>query len=474
MKGLPNLGIILILALSACALEPRPKAIESRSIAQALSPYVKVNARRIAIIDVTLITGDGGPALSSQDIVIADGLIESTGPTGTLEITEDTLIIKASGHSLIPGIIGMHNHTHIPGTALMDYTAPRLYLASGVTTIATAGSADAAKEIRLAKSIMDGEIPGPFIVPSAPYVTGPGGNGPMTKPNSTKAAKVFVDTWSERGAKWIKLYRHTDPDIARTIIDQAHRRGLKVTGHLCSITYGEAAAMGIDSLEHGLNPATDFAKDKPYGKCVGSRASKVVLSPDSPEIAALIATLIDHDVTLTSTLAILESGFPHRPQGEARALKVLTPENRETYKERQARLKAGAANTTSTPKYWDLLLSFEKQFVDAGGHLVAGPDTGRHILPGFGDQRNLELLTEAGFSVEAAVRIMTFNGAKTLGIDDIKGLIKPGYAADLVLVKGDLTKAVSSIRNTQTVFRDGIGYDPVSLIKDVEGQVGRR
>ncbi|MGB5557054.1 MAG: amidohydrolase family protein, partial [Paracoccaceae bacterium] len=388
------------------------------------------------------------------------------------EVPVGAQVIDLSGRTLIPGLVGMHNHTHMPGNTLMSFSAPRLYLAGGVTTMTTAGSADPIGEFQLASAIDAGEIPGPHIFPSAPYITGQGGNGPMAKPANDEQARAFVNEWADRGATWFKLYRHTDPDIAAAIIDEAHTRGLKVTGHLCSITYREAASMGIDSLEHGLNPASDFVSDKPPGVCVPSREPKSALDPAGPEIGALIDQLVTEGVTLTSTLAILETSFPHRPQADDRTLAAMSPSARDAYGQRQAQLVESAATTSSTSAYWELLLTFERRFVRSGGTLVAGPDTGRHILPGFGDQRNFELLVDAGFSVSETVQIMTHNGAVTLGIGDHVGLIAPGYQADILVVEGNLQDDSSGIRDLRIVFKQGVGFDPDRLIADVQGQVG--
>jgi len=443
----------------------------SPKITNQLEPYVSVSSSNVLLKNALVFVGDGKDPLANHSVLISGDRIAEIGPIGTIAPPEGTRIIDLEGHSIMPGIVGMHNHTHMPGVTLMRYTAPRLYLAGGVTTIQTTGSANALGEIELAGLIDNGSVPGPTIFPTAPYITGPDGNAVMDKPLTEIEARTFVRTWADNGATWIKLYRHTDPDIAKIIIDEAHKLNLKVTGHLCSITFREAAFMGIDSIEHGFNAATDFVEDKPVGKCVGSRSSKVDLDMNGPEVQGLIKVLVEEDVTLTSTLTILESGVAHRPKAEARALKAMSPENLERYKARKLRLIDNPSKT-STPQFWNRIVQFERQFVAAGGHLVAGPDTGRHVLPGFGDQRNFELFVESGFSVPQAVQIMSHNGAVTLGIGEEVGLIKPGLQADLIVILGDLAADPSAVKKTTIVFKKGIGYDPQKLLSDVEGKVG--
>jgi hypothetical protein len=447
----------------------------SSSRAYALSPPdYDADQPSLLLRNATVFVGDGGAALQNHAILIQGNKIVDVAPTGEIESLPGSTVLDLSGKSVIPGIVGMHNHTHMPGTRLLDFTAPRLYLAAGVTTIQTAGSADADGELELARAIEDGEVPGPRIFASAPYVNGPAARGPMFVAESAEDAREFVNTWADRGVSWFKLYRHTDPATAAVVIDEAHRLGLKVAGHLCSITYAESIEIGIDRLEHGLNPATDFVHDKKPGECVSSRTSKLGMDPDGNAIDELIQKLVDSGVTITSTLAILESGFPHRPQADARSLSALEPTRVKAYEARQKALEISRDNTTWTPGYWDLLISFERRFHAAGGRLVAGPDTGRHVLPGFGDQRNFELLVESGFSIAEVVQIMSHNGALELGIGDTVGLLSKAYLADLVVIDGDLAADASRIRNVEIVFKGGTRYDSRDLIDDVSGQVGLR
>ncbi|WP_167285139.1 amidohydrolase family protein [Marilutibacter alkalisoli] len=413
----------------------------------------------VALVGVLLIDGTGRQAVPDQTVVIGDGRIIAVGDSATTPVPASAHRLDLPGHTVIPGIVGMHNHTHMPGVPLMAYTAPRLYLASGVTTIATAGSADADGEIALAAAVAAGTVPGPRIFPSAPYLTGPGGNAPMFKPSSPEETRAFVSEWAGRGATWIKLYRHVQPEIAAAAIDQAHALGLKVAGHVCSLTFAEAARMGIDSLEHGLLAATDFVEDKRPGDCVSNRASLSGLEMDGDEVAGLIAVLVREKVTLTSTLAIGETHFPHRPQADGRTLAAMSPELIDAYRARQAHLRE-SHDGPYQPALFSKMLAFEKMFVAAGGRLVAGPDTGRHVLPGFGDQRNLELLVEAGFDVPGAIRIMTANGAEVLGIADQVGTVQPGLQADLVILAGDLVHEPAAIERPTLVFKRGTAFDP--------------
>lgn len=423
----------------------------------------RVEAQATALVGVTVIDGSGEPARRDQTVLVRDSLISVVGPRDDVVIPRDATILRLDGHTVIPGIVGMHNHLHMPGNTFLGEEGARLYLAAGVTTIMTAGSAEATSELALADAIATGRVAGPRIVPSAPYVTGPGGNGPMDKPATPEAARAFVREWVGRGARWFKLYRHTEPHIARALITEAHAHGAKVTGHLCSITFAEAAAMGIDGIEHGLISATDIVADKPAGECVSNAAALAELNLDSDEVQALVETLVRRRVTLTSTLAIIESHFPHRPQGDARALQAMAAAWQAAYAERQQSLRANAARSRYTPELLMRLVTFERMFAAAGGRLLVGPDPGRHVLPGFGDQRNFELLVEFGYATETAIQMMTANGAVALGEADRFGLLERGMLADLVVLDGDLARDASAIRETRLVMSRGVRHDPERL-----------
>ena len=230
--------------------------------------------------------------------------------------------------------------------------------------------------------------------------------------------------------------------------------------------------MSIDGIEHGLIASSDFAEDKPQGECILARNSVADLELTDARVGDLIDLLVLRNVSLTSTLAIIESHFAGRPQGDERSLELMSPEWRQRYEQRQRRLTASEADTVMTLALFAKLMEFERMFVKAGGRLVMGPDPGRHVLPGFGNQRGFELLVEAGFTVPEALQIATTNGAEALGIGDDVGQATPGFVADLAVLRGDLAADPAAIRNVEIVFKEGIGYDPERLIANLKGRVG--
>jgi imidazolonepropionase-like amidohydrolase len=262
-------------------------------------------------------------------------------------------------------------------------------------------------------------------------------------------------------------------------IKEAHRHGLKLTGHLCSVTYPEAVALGIDNLEHGFFVNTQLDPDKQADKCSDGVGTPTLLkmTPGSPEANPLIKLLVDRHVAITSTLPVFEQSVPLHAPLQARQMDVLTPQAKESYLYLR-NLTAGRAGTKRAEEAAQAYKNdegLERQFVAAGGLLIAGPDpTGNGgVIPGFGDQREIELLVEAGFTPVEAVRIATLNGASYLGLSDRIGSIAPGKNADLVIVKGNPAANINDIENVILVFKDGVAYDSAKLLRSVKGRFGQ-
>jgi imidazolonepropionase-like amidohydrolase len=261
----------------------------------------------------------------------------------------------------------------------------------------------------------------------------------------------------------------------RAAIEEAHKRGLKITGHLCSITYTEAAELGIDDLEHGFFVNTELDPGKKPDTCPSTMGDPTLerMDPNGSEAQRLFKTLVAHHVAITSTLPVFEHSVPGRPPLEKRVLDVMTPEAREAYLYARNRRAAAAADREA--RLFKRDMDLERAFVKAGGLLLAGPDpTGNGgTVPGFGDQREVELLVEAGFTPVEAIQIATLNGAVYLGRQDRVGSIAPGKNADLEVVVGNPAVRIQDIQNVKLVFNDGIGFDPAKLIDSVKGRYGQ-
>ena len=362
----------------------------------------------------------------------------------------------------------------------MTFSAPRLYLANGVTTMRTTGSVETYTDLSLKREIDAGRLIGPHLDVTGPYLEGPGAFfiqvHEITSPDDAGKEVAF---WADQGVNSFKAYMHITRAELKAAIDEAHRHHLKVTGHLCSVTYPEAVELGIDNLEHGFFVNTQLDPGKQPDQCPDTAGDPTItaMTPGSPEANALIKLLVDHHVAVTSTLPVFAQGVPLHEPLQARQMDVLSPQAKESYLYLR-NLTASAAGTPGgehQAQAYKNDLGLERQFVAAGGLLLAGPDpTGNGgVIPGFGDQREVELLVEAGFSPVEAVHIATLNGATYLGLADRIGSIAPGKNADLILVRGNPASNIGDIEKVEIVFKDGVGYDSAKLLRSVKGRYGQ-
>ena len=446
--------------------------------AQDLSQFTAVQAPIIALTNVKVIDGTGGPPSVRQTIIIRDDKIEAIGPSSGARIPADAEVLDLTGHTVIPGLIGLHNHSYYTGgrgrAAQLSFSGSRLYLASGVTTIRTTGARQPYAEINLKKEIEEGRAIGPTIFATGPYLTGEQGPERMVRLEGPEQARRVVRYWAEEGVDWFKAYTWISRAELGAAIDEAHRQGIKVTAHLCSVGYREAVALGIDNLEHGLYANSEYALNKQPDECPsGFRNSYADLDIQGPEVQATFRDMIDNNVAMTSTLVVYEASVSGRPPIDERVFEMLAPEIAEEV--RQMSIEFRAERRGSSPAVFAKAMEYERAFVEAGGLLAAGVDpTGYGAAPpGLGDQRNYELLLEAGFTARQVVQIMSANGAKVLGIDDDVGTVEAGKTADLVVIEGDL-EAVGNLRGTKIVFRHGIAWDSTKLLDSIRGIVGIR
>jgi imidazolonepropionase-like amidohydrolase len=480
MRPLIGTFFLLVSLCSAQTLSPQVKA------------FVKVEPGVVALTHVRVIDGTGAAARDDQTIILNKTKIETVGAASTVNLPKDAQVLDLHGYTVIPGLVGMHDHMFYPvGGAMfaeMGFSFPRLYLAGGVTTIRTTGSLEPYTDLEIKKNIDSGETPGPKIHVTGPYLEGAGSWAlQMHQLTGPDDATKTVNYWLDEGVDNFKAYMFITPAELSAAIAAAHKRGAKVTGHLCSIGFRQAADLGIDDLEHGLLVDTEFFPWKKPDECKTTPQDPgfiATLDVNSGPLHDMILYLVQKHVAVTSTLPVFEMGsFAGRPTIQQRVLDALAPDARTTLlsnKVRSAdasRLKQMFGTETSPwgPAF-KKEMEFEHAFSKAGGLLLAGLDpTGMGgIIAGFGDQREVELLVEAGFSPVEAIHIATANGAQFLGELDRMGTIAPGKQADLVVIKGDPSQKIEDIENVETVFKDGVGYDSAKLIESVRGTVGSR
>ena len=465
-------------ALGALLLVPALATAQRPTLSPAVKQYVTVDTPVVALTHVRVIDGTGAAPKEDQTLIIRDGNIVALGAARSTRAPDGAQVMDLTGKSVIPGLVMMHEHLYYPtgpGVYGADYVSfSRLYLAGGVTSMRTGGNVGGYADLNLAAAIKTGNQVGPWIDATAPYVNGPSPFTQMYALKDSADARRFVAFWADAGATSLKAYMNITRAELAAAVDEAHRRGLRITGHLCSVTYREAADLGIDDLEHGFFVATDFVKEKQPDVCPGQNLGMMALGTvdaKSPEFTSLVQYLIAHHVAVTSTQTVFETFAPGRPVPPG--LEVLDPILKTRFEQQYEHVQH---DTTLSlfGKLLELDQAMERVFFRAGGLLLAGTDpTGAGgVIPGYSDQREAELLVESGLTPLEAIKVCTLNGATYLGRADRVGSIAVGKQADLVVIDGNPATTIADIAHVTLVFKQGVGYDPAKLIDSVRGKVG--
>jgi imidazolonepropionase-like amidohydrolase len=472
--------LIMLAALAATSFAQTTFSDETKK-------FIEYNDSITVFKNALLIDGKGNAAKPHQTVIISKQKIDWVGDDEKAIIPKEANIIELNGKTLMPGLVMLHEHMYISAHTInpvyahlrqVPFSFPRLYLAAGATTIRTCGSIEPYSDLRIKKDIDLGLIPGPSIELTGPYIEGMASRFPqMKQQKSPEEATAFVNYWADQGFTSFKAYIGVDKPILKAAIDAAHKRKLKITGHLDAVTYREAATLGMDNLEHGFIVSTDFVagkkeNERPAAGIAIKSLGNVDIQSDS--VKQLIQFLIDRKVGITSSLAVFEGATTTQPQPNEEAINAMSPDTRDFYLKRLV-----AAKSAKGPTDWDKAFAkaskMEKLFYDMGGLLTVGTDpTGNGgTLAGYGNWRAIELLVEAdGFTPLEAIKIATLNGAVALGFDKTIGTVEPGKAADLLVIDGDPSKNISDLRKVQYVFKTGVGYNSKKLFDSVKGKIG--
>jgi imidazolonepropionase-like amidohydrolase len=465
MRHLQFLSLALLTATTGCALE-----------ATSIREFIMVDSPIVVLKHVRVIDGTGAAGRANQTIVIRHGHIADVGDSDTIIAPPNAQIFDLPGRTVVPGYVMLHEHLSFTpdgrDEVSVRFSFPRLYLAGGATTIRTAGSAGFKDDVALKLAVEQKEVPGPRFDLTSPYLDEFGFPWPFQSKRSR--GRTRARTWANHGATSFKVYDQMTREELAGVIEEAHERHLKVTGHLCAVTFSEAADLGIDSIEHGLWTATDFVAEKEPDVCPPSKiALEGVLSAQQWQIDKLIYKLVGRGVAVTSTLAVFETFLANREPAPPEAIELLDTRIQQRYLQHRADL-ASAPPTRVWHRLLEKEMAFELAFSKAGGLLLAGSDPTGHggVVAGFSNQREIELLVEAGFTPIEAIHIATLNGARALGLETEIGSVVNGKRADLVVLRGNPEDTISAVTHVETVFKDGIGYDVAKIRASVKGVVG--
>jgi Imidazolonepropionase and related amidohydrolases len=335
-----------------------------------VAPFVSVNAPVVALTHARLVDGTGTPARADQTIVISGGRITAVGPSAGTPVPAGAQTIDVTGHTVMPGQVGLHEHTYFGGVkrlTQMSVSGPLLYLAYGITTGMTAGSQLPYQELNQKLAIDAGVLPGPHFLIAGPYLNGGPARNTMSRNVSTAdEARRVIDYWAAEGATWFKFLGAESRAVLRAGIEEAHARGLKVTAHLCSVTFTEASAMGIDLLQHGFITNSDYVAGKQPDICpAGNMRAQADVDVNSAAVQQSIRTIIANKSAAVSTLGVYETFMPDRSQLDPRAMEFLEPETRREVEATHANLAAGGLVVPT--RLLQKMMAWERMFVAAAG-----------------------------------------------------------------------------------------------------------
>ncbi len=453
--------------------------VNAQQFAASVQPFIVVKNDTFALTHAKLFDGTGSPVKTDQTVIVINGRIAAIGSSSNTSVSNIAKVIDCTGKTIIPGMVMMHEHLYYTmpldgyfNVSQMATSFAKMYFAGGATTIRTGGSIEPQTDLAIKRMIAEGKLIGPDMDVTAPYIERPGFDIPALNVIKDSAeAAASVNFWAAKGCTSFKMYMHANTEDLQAVVREAHKKGLKITGHLNTLTYREAATIGIDNLEHGFMASSDFDTTKKVDQFSANYSQALLSLPENSEqMKKLIQYLVQKKVAITSTLPVFEP-YTDREIILGGDTSILLPEVRAMV---IARWQRGQHKDSASVVMFKKNMAWEKQFYDAGGLLLAGTDptgSGR-TLAGYGSRREIELLVEAGFSPVQSIKIATLNGAIYLGKEKEIGSIEKGKQADLVIINGDLEKNIRDIRNTETVFKKGVGFDSKKIFVAVNGKVG--
>ena len=422
-----------------------------------------------ALVGATVIDGRGGPPLDDAVVTMRDGRIDSVGRRGAVAVDPQATIVDLTGRYVLPGLIDVHVH-------YFEWMG-ELFLAHGVTTIKDVGN-DIAWISATRDEIEAGRANGPRI-----FFSGNGLDIPPPRRDhfigieSEDMARRVVHMLHEGGAMAIKVREMMPVEVLRPIVDEAHRLGLKVTGHLRAMSAGDAAEAGIDGLEHAsgivqstLDPwlridlDTLEAQDI-YAKYVAERKAYGLIS--RPRGEALIADLARRDVALIPTMSgwwRMASDRIEQFRAEDAALAAdaslayLPEQALSIWRTSNLYDITDADDLAGLHAGYSIIRHLLGRHAELGGRVLAGSDTYLSV-PGLSLQRELLLLVDTGFSPLDAIRMATLDNAEFMGVESDLGSVAPGKLADLVVLEADPLAAIENIGTVSAVYRGGERVD---------------
>ena len=410
--------------------------------------------------DVNVFDAEGARIEPHRDVLIDGNRIISVVPTGAAPAGAQ--VIEGKGRTLIPGLWDMHAH--------VGPTDGMLNLAAGVTTVRDLANDNDELAARIGR-IEKGEEIGTRIV-RAGFMDGPGPYQGPTKVlvSSPEEALKWVDWYADHGFVQIKMYSSLKPELVPIVTAEAHRRGLRASGHIPAyMTAEQAVEQGYDEIQHInmllLNFMPDVKDTRTPARFLEPARRARELDLKSPKVRAFIELLKDRHTCLDLTLTAFEEMFLSRAGKMAPSWAAIADrlpvQVRRGFLTGDLPIKEG--DDEKFRASWKRALEFVHELWAAGIPIEAGTDT----FIGFGLERELELDVQAGIPAAQVLQLATYGAARIMGMDKDLGLVRPAKLADVVLIDGDPARDISDIRKVALTVKDGVLYDPAELDREL-------
>ena len=442
-------------------LAAQSKIKESRSAD--LAAKLSHHAARIEFIHANVFDAESGKIIPDQYVAVWNNRILSVAahPPSAFSgpISER---IDATGKTLLPGLWDMHAH--------VGDNDGLLNLAAGVTTVRDLAN-DTDSLLARRQRIIDGKEIGTRIVLAGIIDSPDAYHGPTKVLVSTEAeARAAVDNYKRLGYVQIKIYSSVKPELVPVIIDEAHKNGLRVSGHIpANMIASQCVEDGYDEIQHMnflvLNFFPEIKDTNTITRLTKPGEVTAGLDLNSAQVQSFIKLLQAHHTKLDLTLTVFEDQYM-APPGQI-SPGFLPVANRLPAQVRRGLLTAGMTPPPGLEdtykKSFAKMLEFTGMLYRAGLSIEDGTDN----MAGFALHRELELDVKAGIPAAQVLQDATLNAARIMSMDKDLGSIAPGKLADLVLVDGDPTTNISDIRKTVVVVKDGVLYNPAELYTEL-------
>jgi hypothetical protein len=406
------------------SIENRYRNAQGEAVARRLMKHVD---GPLVIRNGNVFDSERGVVLPDTTVVIEGQRISAVGPVAVVPVPAGASVIDATGKTVMPGMWEMHGHVGNTTQSAGGLTM----LAVGLTTVRSVGSNPEAAE-----SLRDRVDAGLLVSPRVLLSGFMEGLGRWASRNTAivgteEEALAWVARFDAAGYRQIKLYNLIHPRLVPIIADEAHRRGMRVSGHVPrGLSVPAAVQIGLDEINHAPFLFSTFFQDRHYvptWRPYSSVAAEVAptFDVDGPAMTELIDLLRKHRTVIDGTFNLWMSG-------------ELTGQG-----------------TPASRNYKRLL----KRLYDASVTLVAGTDNGQGVVY----NTELELYEHAGIPAPAVLQIATVVAARVMGDDDEYGSIAPGKVADILIVGGRPAERVADLRKIEHVIRAGRVYDPQEL-----------